>query len=289
MQIKCIWDQPSQLGEGPLWHPGEQALYWVDIVEATLHRLDVRTGEHRSWLMPTEIGCIGLRAKGGLVAALKYGFASIELPSGKVSYINEPITEQDGVMFNDGKCDRRGRFWAGTKDIKESDPKGAVYRLDSNGKSHKMIERFTVTNGFGWNLDNTLLYVCDSPARKIYCYDFDQATGEITNQRPFATVPEDAGYPDGLTVDSKGYLWSAHWDGWRITRYDPEGNIDQVIPMPVQRPTSCCFGGSDLSTLYVTSARVRLSEAELAKGPLAGSLFAIDVMAQGVAEPAFLG
>lgn len=289
MQINCIFQQQRNiLGEGPLWHPQEQALYWVDIPKYELHRLDPHSSVHRSWQLHTEIGCIGLHSKGGLIAALRTGFAHIELPSGKVTMLNEPIKDRNDVMFNDGKCDRQGRFWAGTKNVKEAQPLGSIYRLDKNNHCVEVDTGFTVSNGLAWSPDNKIMYICDSPARHIYQYDFDINTGNISNKRIFTSVAEDAGYPDGLTVDSEGYVWSAHWNGWRITRYKPNGQIDLIIPMPVPHVTSCCFGGTNYKTLYITSASHSLTPAELTKAPQAGYLFAIDTPVCGLQEPSYI-
>jgi sugar lactone lactonase YvrE len=288
MQITCIFQQYRNiLAEGPLWHPQEQALYWVDIPQYQLHRFELLSGAHRFWQFQTEIGCIGLHTNNGLIAAMRSGFAHITLPSGKLTMLNEPIKNRNDVIFNDGKCDRQGCFWAGTKDVKEERPVGSIYRLDNNNNCAEMDTGFTVSNGLAWSPDNKIIYICDSPARHIYQYDFDSETGGISNKRIFAIVAEDAGFPDGLTVDSKGYIWSAHWNGWRITRYKPTGEIAQVIPMPVPHVTSCSFGGSDLKTLFITTASRGLSAAELTKAPQAGYIFAITTQVHGLAEPIY--
>lgn len=287
--IECIYNQPALLGESPLWDPQQQLLYWVDIERAELHCLNPKTKEHRVWSMPSEIGCIALRASGGLVAALRYGFAAIELPSGKVTMIDTVLTDTDGVMFNDGKCDRAGRFWAGTKDLAEQNDIGALYRLDVIGQATELTKGYAVANGFAWSPDNKIFYVCNSSARTIYQYDFDIKEGAISNKRIFATLSEDLGYPDGVTVDSEGGVWNAHWDGGCLTRYLPNGKIDDVINMPVRRPTSCCFGGPDLTTLYVTSASTRLSPKELEKDQFAGCVFSVDTGIKGLSETKFLG
>ncbi len=287
MQIKCIFEQRNILAESPLWHPHEQALYWIDIPKCELHKLVLNSNQHQSWQMPMEIGCIGLHHKGGLIATLRTGFAHVELPNGKITMLNEPIKNRDDVMFNDGKCDRRGRFWAGTKDVKEEQPLGSIYCLAKDNVCYEITKGFTVSNGIAWSPDNKIMYLCDSPTGHIYQYDFAANSGTISNQQIFATVPTNAGFPDGLTVDSEGCLWSAHWNGWRITRYQPDGRIDLIIPMPVPHVTSCCFGGSDLQTLYVTSAGRGLSSAELAQAPQAGYLFAIKTSIRGMVEPAY--
>ena len=287
-----VCDETMLLGESPLWHPIEGCLYWVDIVAATLYRLDITTKKIKKFKMPSQIGSIGWRAKGGLISALSDQFASVNTETGQTETITLPLqTLQNArqLMFNDGKCDRQGRFWAGTKDIAEKKPIGSLYCLDSEGKATETISGFTVSNGIAWSLDNSRMYICDSPARQIYQYEFDPEQGRLGRCQIFAQVPEAEGFPDGLTVDSEGYLWSCHWDGWQITRYAPNGEVDGVIPMPVPRPTSCCFGGPDLKTLYVTSASIGLSASALEDAPQSGQLFALEVDVKGVAEPSYLG
>ena len=288
-KIECIYNVPALLGESPLWDPEEQMLYWVDIEKPALHRFNPQTQQHQMWSMPTEIGCIGLHHAGGLIAAMRHGFARIALPSGEVTMMNTILSDADGVMFNDGKCDRAGRFWAGTKDLLEQSDIGALYRFDVTGKSTEITKGFAVSNGFAWSPDNSTMYVCNSPARIIYQYDFDIDTGTLSHKRIFATLSEESGYPDGVTVDSEGGVWNAHWDGGCLTRYLPNGKIDGVIKMPARRPTSCCFGGKNLTTLYVTSASTRLSEDELKQDPKAGCIFSLDVGIKGLLEPKFLG
>lgn len=289
MEVNCIVKTPSILGECPLWHPIEEALYWVDIVKPAVHRWDPNTQEQKTWPMPSQIGCIALRAKGGLVATLETAFVAIEMPTGKITVLNDPLKGNDSVIFNDGHCDQQGRFWAGTKDLKEISPIATLYRLDPDASCHKMAEGFTVANGIAWSPDNTKLYICDSPERVIYQYDYSLKNGSIDNRRIFAKVPEEAGYPDGLAIDAEGYIWNAHWNGWRITRYAPNGSIDTVIPMPVKRPTDCCFGGPNLTRLYVTSASYRLSAKELQDNPLAGAVFAIETDIQGHPQTGYAG
>jgi sugar lactone lactonase YvrE len=225
--------------------------------------------------MPQPLGAIGLRAKGGLVGALRNGFAFIDLESGAVEPIVDPEAHLPGNRFNDGHVDPRGRFWAGTMNDAERDPTGHLYRLDPDRGVDRFEAGFVVTNGVDWSVDGRTLYFVDSARRRIYAYAFDMAKGAPGERRLFASVPEDAGFPDGLTVDAEDHVWSAHWDGGRVTRYRPDGSVERVIAMPVPRCTSCCFGGSDLATLYVTSASIGLDEAMLRAAPLSGSVFAI--------------
>ncbi|MFZ0219088.1 MAG: SMP-30/gluconolactonase/LRE family protein [Candidatus Aquirickettsiella sp.] len=286
MKLNVACQQIMILGEGPLWHPVEKCLYWVDIVAAILYRLN-KDGNIDKFTMPSEIGSIAWCAKGGLVAALKDRFVTIDTVTGTTQNIALPLQEIKNVMFNDGKCDRQGRFWAGTKDSAEQEPIGALYCLNK-GDATEVLKGFTVTNGIAWNLDNSLMYICDSPARQIYQYEFDPQCGSLGEMRIFAQISKQEGFPDGLTVDSQGYLWSCHWDGWQITRYAPSGEIDSVIPIPVPRPTSCCFGGPDLTTLYVTSASINLNAAQLADAPQSGMVFAIETGIKGLPEPCYL-
>lgn len=286
MNINVVCQKIMVLGEGPLWHPIEKCLYWVDIVAANLYRLN-NDNSLDKFTMPSEISSIAWRAKGGLIAALKDRFVTIDTKTGTTQNIALPLQDMKNVMFNDGKCDRQGRFWAGTKDIAEQEPVGALYCLNKSNVI-EMLNGFTVSNGIAWNLDNNLMYICDSPARQIYQYEFDSIHGRLGKMEVFAQIRKEEGFPDGLTVDSKGYLWSCHWDGWQITRYAPTGEIDSIFSMPVPRPTSCCFGGPDLATLYVTSASINLTAAQLADAPQSGMVFAIETGIKGLFEPSYL-
>jgi sugar lactone lactonase YvrE len=191
--------------------------------------------------------------------------------------------------FNDGKVDRRGRLWAGTIDRQTAKPTGSLYRLDADLLVTRMETGLICSNGLGWSPDDKIMYFTDSMVRTIWQYDFDAASGTIDNRRVFAKLAEDDGVPDGLTVDAEGFVWSAVWDGWRIVRYAPDGAIDRQIIMPVQRPSSCMFGGPGLRTLYVTSACADLRASDLLRGPLAGALFAIEPGVAGLPETPFGG
>ncbi len=278
-EIRCV------LGEGPLWSPGEQALYWIDIAGRQIHRLD-GDGVVRTWDVPAKPGCLALRAGGGLVVALATGVHALDPDSGTVTLLVHPEPGQPANRLNDGAADARGRLWVGSMDdAEEKTDAGTLYRIDPDRTVTPTLTGLGVSNGIGWSPDGATMYHADSTSRTISAYDFDAATGEISGGRTFAT--DDDCYPDGLTVDADGYVWSAKWDGWRVVRYDPSGTIDRVLPMPVQRPSCVAFGGADLDRLYVTSARTNLSPAALAAGPLAGALLVVeDLGLRGVAEPA---
>ncbi len=288
MTLTCAVPAENILGEGPIWDPRQQVLYWVDIFSLYLHSFKPETKTLQSWPMPDLLTSIALNKSGGLVGTLRHGFVSIDLPSGTVKKLESifPDTEMR-LRCNDGKCDPQGRYWVGTMDTEVQAPLGALFCRDPLGKISQIDQGFTIANGLGWSPDLHTMYFTETITRTIFQYDFHAETGAVSNRRIFATVPEDAGVPDGLTVDSHGYVWSAHWDGWRITRYDPQGHIDQVISLPIQRPTNCCFGGKDLSILYITSARFGLNETDLAKGPAAGSIFALQTTVTGLSETSY--
>ena len=278
-------DALARLGEGPVWDARERALYWVDIRAPALHRFEPATGAVRTWPMPEAIGSVALRERGGPLVALRSGLHVLDPASGALTLACAPEPDRTENRLNDGRCDREGRFWVGSMHEREPGPTGALYRVDPDRRSHRIFDGITIPNGLGWSPDGRVMYFTDTPPRTIHAYDFDAGTGTPGEARVFARVPQDAGYPDGATVDAEGFLWSAHWDGWRVTRYAPDGRVDRVIGLPVQRPTCCAFGGDALDVLYVTSAAAGLGSAERARGPLAGGLFAVEVGVRGLPEP----
>ncbi len=290
MAVECVVAAEASLGEGPVWDPVDQCLWWVDIRGCKVHRFDPATGEDRTVDTPSMVGAVAIRRDGGLIVALEDGFYELDPASGAVALINNPEPDQPQNRFNDGKCDRRGRFWAGTMHMNEQKRSGDLYRLDPGGRvTHFPVGAF-VTNGMAWSPDNAFMYFTDSAERTIYRYAYDIETGDLGERTVFVRVPEEAGYPDGATVDGDGFLWGSHWDGWRVTRYDPDGRIDRVIDLPVPKVTSCNFGGPDLNVLYLTSARHGLDAAALAEAPLSGGLFAVPVDGvRGIAECRFAG
>lgn len=275
-----------KLGEGPLWHSDQGLLYWVDIENETFHTFSLDTGTQKSYSIGQPIGCLAFRKQGGLVMGLRDGLAFWDYENSEIEIINNPEAARSRARFNDGKVDPGGRFWAGTLG---EDDQSSLYRLDPDRSIHIMETGIQISNGLGWSPDQKTMYYTDSPRRKIYNYDYDLISGAITNPRDFVIVPEKDGFPDGLAVDCEGFVWSAHWDGWRISRYDPEGKIERVVYLPVQRPTSCTFGGPDLEKLFITSAWTGLTKNELEEQPLAGDLFLLETEARGQKEYEFLG
>jgi len=276
----------NKLGEGPLWNAADETLYWVDIEADCFHHYSPETDRLETYQVGQPVGCLAFRASGGLVLALRDGLGYWNWDTQDVEIITNPEAERQGSRFNDGRVDRRGRFWAGTLG---KDNLSKLYRLDPDGAVLVMETGITTSNGIGWSPDDRIMYYTDSAPRVIYAYDFDLENGAIENRRDFVRVPLSEGFPDGLTVDSEGFVWSAQWDGWQITRYDPAGKVDRVIPIPVQRPTSCTFGGPCMDQLYITSAWTGLSKNNRREQPLAGDLFMIQTEFTGQIENKYSG
>jgi sugar lactone lactonase YvrE len=281
MDAECVVDCANELGEGALWCPLEQRLWWIDIQKPTLWRWQPG-GAVQHWPLPKPPGSFALRKDGGFLFAFRSGLATLDKPGAEVKWL--PGLEPGDERFNDGKCDRAGRFWAGTMDRKLGSPIGRLYRVGTDFKVEPMDRGFTISNGIGWSPDDRTMYFTDTPSRRIYRYDFDAASGTIANRRVFVEVDPGHGGPDGMTVDSQGCVWSAQFDRWCVNRYDPDGKLERSVRLPVQRPTTCMFGGPNLDTLYVTSAAMGLAGQENA-----GGLFALDPGVRGLPEPRFAG
>lgn len=278
----------SLLGEGPVWSTRDGCLYWVDILAPSVHCYEAVSGADTETKIGSMVSIAIPKATGGLLVATPGGLMTLDLEQKTLQPFCHPESERPGNRYNDGKCDRMGRLWIGSMDMGAAAHRGNLFRVDPDGSWKKMDSGFTVANGLGWSPDNRRMYFADTPRRTIYVYDFDLMAGTISNRRPFITLQSDDGTPDGLTVDEEGCLWVAVWDAWRISRFSPEGEELLRIRMPVPRPTSCCFGGPHLDTLYVTSASVRLNEQALAAAPQSGSLFSIRLPGiRGLPETSF--
>ena len=289
VDIKCVWEEPAILGEGPLWVARENAVYWVDIVRRNLHRFGLADSTRRTWTFETEVTSLAARQQGGFVGTVRGGFAFIDPETGTVEPIAMPEADMPENRFNDGKVDESGRYWAGSMDDGEKLETGSLYRLDGDLSIHKMDDNYFITNGPAFSLDGRTLYHTDSAKRTIYAFELSE-DGAIANKRVFVKLEtEEEGNPDGMTVDSENCIWLSHFGGSRITRYSPEGQVLQVLPMPVPNITSRTFAGPDLDTLYITTARHLLSEEEIQKYPLSGSLFTCKPGVTGCPTPLFAG
>jgi sugar lactone lactonase YvrE len=281
MNIRCLVDARASVGEGPVWNEADGCLWWIDIKIPRLFRTEPESGETTEWPLPERIGSFAFRHDGTLICAMKSGFKIFDPQSEGWTDLADPESHLPGNRFNDGKCDASGRFFAGTMDDEEFECTGSLYRLDPDHTITTTKTGISISNGLGWSPDHRTMYYTDTKKACIWAYDYAIATGAMTNERIFADVPVEHGYPDGLCVDAEGFVWGAHWEGWRVTRYAPDGSVDRVVEMPVPKITSCCFGGPDMTTLFITSARIDLDEPALAKAPLSGGLFAIQTDVRG--------
>ena len=287
--LQCVLPWGAHLAEGPLWSSDEQRLYWVDILAPSVHRFDPATGDNKEVVMPRLVSALVPRRDGAFAALTQSGVAAFDFEQGAISALVNPEADIPDNRFNDGRCDRRGRLWAGTMPLDATKPTGSLYVIDPDLSWRRADTGFSVANGLDWSPDDKTFYFVDSAPGRIYQYDFDIDAGAVSNRRLFAEVPGSSGRPDGLAVDSEGFVWCAIWDGWCVRRYAPDGRIDREIRMPVPRPTSVAFGGPDLKTLYITTARVRLPSRVLAEAPFSGGLFAIEVPVAGMPPAAFGG
>ena len=282
---------PSLLGESPLWHPVEQVLYWCDIPGHALNRFDPRSGEHRQWPFDTDVACCAPLMEGGLLLALRTGLVRFDTASGDVRpLIKKPPYDPKTERFNDGKADPQGRLWVGTIYEPRDPPNAALYRY-SAGKLDKMADGITVSNGLAWSPDAHTMYWADTAAHTVFAFDFERAGGAISNRRVFARFPVKTpeqdlatygGRPDGAAVDCEGGYWAAMFEGARVLRLDAQGNVMREVKLPVRCPTMPCFGGADLKTLYITTAREKRPADELAREPLAGCVLQMRVDVPGL-------
>jgi sugar lactone lactonase YvrE len=272
--VEPVGDVTAVLGEGPYWVPEDDCLLWVDIHRGQLHRTYFPSGEtvtldlgEVSAAFPATAG--GILTAGGSKLALHLPAERGEQWSTRV--IAE-VPAREGVRFNDAGVDPAGRVWVGSMHTGETEPIGQLLRLDHGGVLTVVVDGVTVSNGLGWSPDGSRMYYVDSPVRRVDVFDYDSATGRADNRRPFADLSAFDGVPDGLTVDADGCVWVAVWGGGVLRRLAPDGSQDSVVAVPVSQPTSCAFGGPGMSDLYITTASIGLTEAELSEQPLAGRL-----------------
>jgi sugar lactone lactonase YvrE len=284
--VDCVVDAKAQVGEGAMWDERESRLWWVDIDSRLLHRFDPATGDDVTWTLPSRIGCFVFRERGGLVVALENGFSFFDPAIGALEPIHDPEPDKPGNRFNDGTPDPAGRFLAGTMPMGERLPVAAIWRLDSDLAVERLVDGLRVANGMAFSPDGRLFYWSDSEAsvQTIWRADYDAASGAMGAPAVFATTHELAGRPDGGTIDADGCYWMAGVGGWQLVRFTPAGKVDMIIDMPVEKPSKIAFGGADLATLYVTTARQRLAPEQLAAEPLAGDLLALDFGVKGLPE-----
>ena len=289
-QAEIAVDSANQLGEGVVWSPERRRILWTDILGKAFWSFDPTTRAAEKIDLPERLGCFAPLAGAAILAGFASGLARYDLVSG----LREPLAEIEADLpttrVNDGKLDRRGRLVFGTMDEAENRrPLGHVWSYDGRSPPRILFDDILISNSIAFSPDGRRMYFADTPHKRIFVFDYDLETGDVSNRRLFVEVGAEGGFPDGSTVDAEGFLWNAEWGGARVVRYTPDGRVDRVLPIPCSQVTCCAFGGEDLSTLFVTSARTGLSATALAAQPQAGALFMARTNVRGLADAPFRG
>jgi len=270
MRPELVFDAKATLGEGPAWDSKTQSLYWVDILQKKIYRKEDCLAELDSF-----IGCLAPSTNRTLILGLHHAVSTFDIDSRRVHLLTSIDFEPTTNRINDGKCDPAGRFIFGTMDMNEKDPSGSLYSFDGKQVT-RLLDNIRISNGLAWSPDHKTFYYVDTPTREVKAFDYDLSTGRIANSRVVIYVPESLGFPDGMTSDMQGNLWIALWGGAQVTKWDPNaGQLLEQIPVPALQTSACVFGGANMNELYITSARVGMSETDLKKYPLSGGLFKV--------------
>jgi sugar lactone lactonase YvrE len=280
---ELFYASSSILGEGCFWHPHRKTFFWIDIEERRLSEIDTSGKQVNFWVMPQRIGtAVPVQENpNNLLVALQDGLAVLDLETGYLEWLMDLEKDLPDNRANDGKCDGNGRLWLGTMGVKAQDGVGSLYRIKGT-EAQKMLSNLTISNGMAWSANNRFYFI-DSPTKRIDSYLFASEAGNIEFEKTVIEVPDDLGLPDGMTIDEEGMLWVAHWDGFAVCRWNPNtGELLAKIVVPVPQVTCCAFGGKDLQTLIITTAKKELSHGDLAKYPLSGHLFTVQVDVKGL-------
>ncbi len=293
-KFEVVHDAPMLVGEAATWHEVESALYWVDINGRTVNRVHPASGKFSSWKMASEPSALAIDSDNNLVVSLRSGLVCLNTTSGKETPIAGAPYDTNIVRFNDGRVDPAGRFWVGTMYEPRDKPAAEMYVLERGQLRQAWAGNMTNSNGLAWSLDGRTMFHADTTTHRIDCYDYDPETGVHANGRTLKTfstdksAPDYGGRPDGATVDSEGAYWVAMFEGGRVLRIAPNGEILREIALPVRCPTSLAFGGPDLRTLYITTASHGRSAEELARYPLSGKVLSLRVDVAGRVEPEYV-
>lgn len=273
-QGELLLDAKAALGEGPCWDERSQIVYWVNIEGRTVNLYNPSSGENREVPVGQRVGAVVPRSSGGAVVVLEDGFYGLDPENGELSFIGNPEGRKPNTRFNDGKCDAAGRFWAGTMSLDGTPKQGALYCLETDGTIRTVLENISCSNGLGWSPDNRTMYYIDSPTRQVIAYDYDLDTGSISNARVAIEVTEEGAVPDGMTCDAEGMIWVALWGGYGVRRWNPHtGELLLKVDVAAEQSSSCAFAGPEWTDLYITSARIGITEDKLAEYPLNGGVF----------------
>ncbi len=288
-QAELVVDCQNVLGEGALWDAAAGRFHWVDIESSELWTLDPTSGRVVTHKTPERLTCLAPRRAGGFVAAFANGLAFYDPATGTRDDIAAFEPDQITTRLNDGRTDRQGRFVAGGFDEKNGAFISSVVRLDPNLRVTRLFGEVACANGICFSPDGRRMYFADSPAKKMWAFDYDPETGLVSSRRELSGFDDQPGQPDGSCVDAAGCIWNAQWNGGRVVRFTPEGRVDQIILVPVPNPTCVAFGGASLDTLYITTARYLMAPGQIAAAPHSGALFACKPGVKGLADSAFAG
>lgn len=282
LQAECIIDSKNLLGEGPVWEEQLGELFWVDIEGRKLYRYRPADGSTQAYELDQKIGCAVPAVDGSWLVGLQDGFHRLDLATGRTELLAKTLDGAIGNRMNDGKCDPLGRFWAGT--ISGSGQKnGYLYTLEADGTAAVKVSEVGCSNGLAWNAEGTVMYFIDSVDKVVCAFDYDRASGAITNRRTVIAFSEEDATPDGMSIDGEGNLWIGHWGGSQLSCWNPHtGEKLAKVELPVKNVTSCAFGGENMDELYITTARVGNDEASLAEQPLAGGVFRVKLDVKGL-------
>lgn len=282
MDAELVLDAKAFLGEGSIWHPKEKKLYWVNIEGKSLHIYDPVTKQDRELPVGSRVGTVVPVDGGGALVALQSGINYIDTKTGRLTFLMDPLKDT-ALRFNDGKCDPAGRFWVGTMALDRRRRGAVLYRYDKDKTIHLMLDSVSISNGIVWTKDKKTMYYNDTPTNTVQAFDYDDKTGNISNRRVAVTIPRGTGSPDGMTIDAEDNLWVALWGGYCVAKFNPRtGELLQKIKVPAPNVSSCAFGGKDLETLYITTARQGMNADRLKEFPLSGGLFSVKPGVRGV-------
>lgn len=291
LSAERIPEAKALLGEGSIWDPRANVLYWVDIEGHKVFVFEPGSGENRTLEVPGYPSTIVPRASGGALITVANGFAALDPETGAVQMLAEVESEISTNRFNDGKCDPAGRFWAGTMDFELKPGKGSLYFLDTDLSVEKALSGVSVSNGIVWSRDGKTMYYIDSPTQEVHAFDYDLDTGRLGKRCVAVSIAKETGVPDGMTIDEEGMLWVALWGGGAVKRYDPgTGRCLETVEVPgAHQVSSCALGGTDLDELYITTASTGYTTEEWRAHPDAGSLFRVKVGVKGLPAVSFEG
>lgn len=289
MIAELILDCQNHHGEGIFWNSSDQCIWWTDIEGHCIWSYEPASGQSAHYPMDDRVCCFAPRQSGGLIIGFADRLSLFELNTGREELIQRFEPDNAATRVNDGRTDRQGRFVVGGMNEKTGDADSSLIRVDADLNVSVLIRGIACANSTCFSPDGNILYFADTPDREIIAFDYDSDTGNVSNRQVHCSFSAEPGLPDGSCVDANGGVWNAEWEGRRVVRVNTDGEIDQIIEVPVWKPTCCAFGGPDLDTLYITTSRLMSDEQALANEPQSGGLFAVKPGVRGVLDTPFAG